>query len=876
VEAGGTNKDVTLTTTLSGNIILTGTTTAASDTITINSVGNINGSGLVKGNTADLDAATGIGNTTALSTSVSNISADTTSGKIDIDNSRTTAVNATSLTTATGTGSITFDQTGGGDLTVGTATTNNGLIAISVASGNLTVTTVTAGTAAAGDGNVTLTTTTSGDVLVGSVSALADTVAVTSVGAIDSVTDDGVADVVGATLNLTAAAGGIGNTSVLDVTATTAINADSSADNSDIKIDSIGDAPVDVINAGTGAVTLSSTGNMTDTNDIVTGEYNGGLVNITAGKATLNAVTGIGTGTNAIEMRLSDFTGVGTNGELEASGGTGGVYLTNKNPTVPQGLDIVGSGVTATGGDIFVMSGSPLTIGGLGVSNTGGGDITLSALGTATTDDLTVNADIKATGGTGNVLLTAGDTISMTGTTTVSAAGTGTVTLAAGEDYTDGTLNRDGNAGGNVDMVEGTTVSSDDGNILLDARNDVIVGYANADGNGDGVRGDITVNAVAGSVLDENTGVANTLPDFKASTLNITAGTDIGAAADPIELDAPTFNGTAGGNTYIAGTGDTVLNMTSTNGSINFSTTGNITLGKAHAGNGQVNLTAGNSILSQGGPSVRVIANDVIKLVAGGVIGTAANPIQTQLNHAGNIFLGASGSIGMLSINVLGNFTRASVQFLNTPPGLALFNGTVIGGTEMPLFNETTSTLYRTPNPINLPQYGYFDGRYAADFPAVFDMARFAFATATSINTLGIDVLPIEGLGMLPPVVPIPTPAIPPVPAPVLDEERPPLTVPLPGLAKLPVFQPSQERIYQIYVAPGRGSDADAFSSGHRRPHVVGNNTQPFYVSPLSQTVREARDRMGQMQSPIEPGDALGGGESSIPGASGLGVDTAR
>ena len=57
--------NITLTTTTSGNVILTGTTMAAGDTVTINSVGSINGAGLVTANTVDLNAVTGIGNTTA-------------------------------------------------------------------------------------------------------------------------------------------------------------------------------------------------------------------------------------------------------------------------------------------------------------------------------------------------------------------------------------------------------------------------------------------------------------------------------------------------------------------------------------------------------------------------------------------------------------------------------------------------------------------------------------------------------------------------------------------------------------------------------------------------------------------------------------------
>ncbi len=702
-------------------------------------------------------------------------------------------------------------------------------------------------------------------------------------GAINSTGPDGVADVIGATLNLTAGLGGIGTTNVVEVTATTAINADTTADNSDIKIDSIGDAPLGVINAGTGALTLNSTGNITDTNDAVTGDYNGGLANIIAGGAILTSgTTGIGTAGNGIEMQLADFGGAAGDGRIEADGGSGGVYLTN-DATTGFGLTIgsigvLASGIVANGGAgdaIFVMSGSPLTVA-ADVLNTGGGNITLSALGSTAADTMAVNADIKATGGNGDVLLTAGDTITMAAGTTASAAGTGDVTLAAGEDYTDGVLDQDGNVGlggGSINMAETATISSDNGNILLDAADDVIVGYANADGNNDGVRGDINVNARAGSVLDENTGVANTDPDFKANTVTVNAGQDIGAATDPIELDAVSFNATAGGDTFVNGIGDTIVNMTSAKGNINFETTGDVILGQAHAANGQVNLTAGHSILSQGGNATRVIANDAIRLTAGGVVGTITNAIHTQLNHAGTLFLKMGSQSGMVSANVTGNFTKASIQLLNNPPGLVLFNGAMIGGAPAPVLGGAISTLYANPNPVSLPQYAHFDGRYAADFPGTFNMDRFAVAPTTEIDTARIDMLPITGV-TVPGVVPIPAPA------------RPPVVVPIPAEAKPPVQLPTQEQPVTAFISPGKGEGAQTpslprgaqslpgeqlyppvmrppqqvpipapaqqTSGGQIVPEKGANQEPPFYVSPLSRTIRQIREKVDSLRTPVQ------------------------
>ena len=73
--------DITLNTTTSGNVILTGTTTAAGDQVTVNSIGAINGAGLVTASVVDLNAATGIGNTTPLELAAATITADnSTSG----------------------------------------------------------------------------------------------------------------------------------------------------------------------------------------------------------------------------------------------------------------------------------------------------------------------------------------------------------------------------------------------------------------------------------------------------------------------------------------------------------------------------------------------------------------------------------------------------------------------------------------------------------------------------------------------------------------------------------------------------------------------------------------------------------------------------
>ena len=99
----------------SGDIVVGGTTNAVDQVVFTSSAGSINGAGLVSGDTVDLTAASGIGSTTGMELSVSNISVDTSSGDIEVDNVLGAAVSLNSMTT--GSGAFELDQLGGGELT---------------------------------------------------------------------------------------------------------------------------------------------------------------------------------------------------------------------------------------------------------------------------------------------------------------------------------------------------------------------------------------------------------------------------------------------------------------------------------------------------------------------------------------------------------------------------------------------------------------------------------------------------------------------------------------------------------------------------------------------------------------------------------------
>src|SRR4030095_14570870 len=111
----------------------------------------------------------------------------------------------------TGTGTITFDQTGGGAVSYTTATTTAGSIVLTNTGANLTVgTAVNAGGAGS---DVTLTTTTSGNVILTGTTTAVDQVTVSSAGSING------AGVVTAPIVDLNAVSGIGNATALNLAA---------------------------------------------------------------------------------------------------------------------------------------------------------------------------------------------------------------------------------------------------------------------------------------------------------------------------------------------------------------------------------------------------------------------------------------------------------------------------------------------------------------------------------------------------------------------------------------------------------------------------------------------------------------------------------
>ncbi len=409
---------------------------------------------------------------------------------------------------------------------------------------------VSADTKAGDDANILIESI--GDLTVGDIDAGAGDVTLTSSGDIDGATDDGTADVLGGTINLTATSGGIGNASDLDVTATTALNADTDADDANIIIDSIGALPIGSINAGTtGDITLESTLTITD------GALDAGA-DIVGDDLVMTAITGIGTAAanGDIDVTISN---------LEATTTAGGIYVQD----TAGGLEIGGiSGmngvsISGAGGDIVIETigdDEDLTI---TEAIAGPENITLKA------DDMLVNATVSDNDGSNNVILlqpsstgyaanlgdandTAGNTLEISEAEMDNING-GTFRLGA----TDG---GDLNLSGNItpDLAKFTNLHLVTGGDVLD--------------NGYRLNTDMNVAATAGAGVD--------LSSVGNNILNLAVSADgyvqIGSS-DPVTIttiDGVTGINSRSGNIFIgtsSGSNDDVTineNVTSTNGTI--------------------------------------------------------------------------------------------------------------------------------------------------------------------------------------------------------------------------------------------------------------------------------------------------------------------
>ena len=649
--------DITISTTGDMNLESAIEDTSATHTATLTSTGGA----IIDDN----DAAVNLTASTLVASAVTGIELDTeiddvtasTSGVGEIIIDEEDAVELTSITAADG--PITVDA--GGDIT-----------AVSVVSST-----------DSDDNDITLTATGSGDILVQTITAggTDGDVTLTAAGAVDD--DESNATLItGDALTITApdGIGGTGgntdralDTTVNELTATVAdageINIDE-ADDLDVLSASTADGNVTIISAaGSLNVTEISADTTDDTVTLIASAAITDAVadseadNLTAANLAMTAGTGIGTEANPFETTVAN---------LEASGGTGGIYVTD----LDGGLVIGGvtpnlgnpalTGLQATGSGIAVTALSPLTIDEV-VTNSGDGDITFTAGASDSDDDITVNADITSSGATGSITLSAADSIDQNAD--VSANGAGDITYTATDGGIDMAAATAATAqAGDVNFTAGTAVTlqadadiavSTDGNIGLSAGTDLSLqqdAAVSITGSGD-----ITMGAIAGDLsLGQDTAVSigadgsvdldagGSVSQGQSADITVSGSGDVTIDADDGDItmaaDSTTTVGVDGdidltaSNTVAMGT-DTVVSIAG-DGNVAFTATdGDITMADragTTTNTGNVDYAAGTNITMSTDASVLVGTDGTITATAGGALSLGQNA-SISVAQAGNI-----------------------------------------------------------------------------------------------------------------------------------------------------------------------------------------------------------------------------------------------
>ncbi|MDQ7825826.1 MAG: hypothetical protein RDV48_23695, partial [Candidatus Eremiobacteraeota bacterium] len=707
VVAGG-NGDITISTVAAGNGTITvGTVTASGNTVSLTAggTGSIVDDGTaaaITANDVQLSAGGAIGasgneidtNVTSLTATagtggvyinendgitINGITAnDGTNGAIVLTTGNNGNITADGAISAGTSASLTAGGTGNIDinaaLTAGTSASLN-------AGGNATIdNTVTAGTSVAidVDGDATLndavtagTTATidaGGNIALngpnGTPAVTAGTTATLNAGgSIEGDNDETDTDISAVTLNLTAGTT-IGAVNPLETSVGT-LNA--ATTNGGIWINEENDVTLNnVVAGGNGDITISTVAAGNGTITVGTVTASGNTVSLTAGGTGSIVDDGTAAAITANDVQLSAGGAIGASGNeidtnvtsLTATAGTGGVYI-NEN----DGITI--NGITANDG----------TNGAIVLTTGNNGNITADgAISAGTSASLTA-------GGTGNIdinaALTAGTSASL------NAGGNATIdnTVTAG---TSVAIDVDGDATLNDAVTAGTTATIDaGGNIALNGPNGTPAVTAGTTA---------TLNA-GGSIEGDND---ETDTDISAVTLNLTAGTTIGAV-NPLETSVGTLNAaTTNGGIWINEENDVTLNnvVAGGNGDITISTVaagnGTITVGTVTASGNTVSLTAGGTgSIVDDGTAAAITANDV-QLSAGGAIGASGNEIDTNVTSltatagTGGVYINENDGITINGITA-NDGTNGAIVLTTGNNGNITADGAISAGTSASL-----------------------------------------------------------------------------------------------------------------------------------------------------------------------------------------------
>ncbi|MFM7038288.1 MAG: beta strand repeat-containing protein, partial [Planctomycetaceae bacterium] len=420
-----------------------------------------------------------------------------------------------------------------------------------------------------------------------------------------------------------------------------------------------------------GAITISAGGTITATDVVSTGDLDANDISLTA--TTGNIVVGVvAAGTTAADVLLSAAagnieesgttdidadivgqsieliasTGIGNSAQIEVNGvliaavtATGDITIQDTTGGLEVNtLDVNGDtsstpGVRITGGSasdtITIRTSSPLTITSA-VSNVGGGDIILAAEGTATADNLAINAAVSASGGNGSISLYAGNNITMGASGSITAAGSGAILLRASTNYAGGTAANgynsplsEASSNGIVSMNTSASITSATGDITIRGDGDISISTITSTSGNITISADdngvTTMSDGGGAIIDALSGeAAANITSGGTSLLKLSAGSGIGGAGvadintQLIQLEATnTVSGVIAVTEISSGTPDLGL-LTISNG------------------NRGVILTAVSGALTDAnGAALNITAGDLTLIAATGIGG--ADALETQI-----------------------------------------------------------------------------------------------------------------------------------------------------------------------------------------------------------------------------------------------------
>ncbi len=464
--------------------------------------------------------------------------------------------------------------------------------------------------------------------------------------------------------------------------------------NGNITLVSGGDITLlDDVHAGTERVTLDAGGAIID-GDVIDSAT---TADILAGEVDLRAGTGIANGTK-LEVATAKFAATTATGDINVRDVSGDLIIA----ALIGGTTGVSITAGTAGSDICVTTVGALTVD-ADVSNTGAGDraILLAADGATGTHDLAINANITTTGGNSPITLIAGDTVSFAGTTITAAAGTGAVQVRAGQVFNNGGGDTDGSSTGNITMVDGSIIRSDDGSITMTAPNNIQLSIVNANADADATLGDITLTAdYAGPVsvgpgnLYASNGVGAISEVLTGEGANLIGGT--------ATLSAATGIGSAGGGADIDTTITTLVATNTNSGNIVVQETDGLIIGgtgvQTLLGNGNIDidvdagsLTVDSVVTAHGSGLVRLYAdagtvdlNDLVSSTTGAI--TITGDAVTQDASF------ATGGAGTVEVTAnAGSITMANGTTTTTDTGSISYSAT--GSVALSLLTSTSGPL---------------------------------------------------------------------------------------------------------------------------------------------------------------------------------------